>query len=145
LTITTDLIAGFPGETEVDFEETMRFARRIGFAHMHVFPYSARAGTAAARFTGQVSEAERRRRSRILVGLDSELGYSMRKSFLGDTRPVLWENCTAGVNGAVRWTGLTDNYLRVQAETSDGVDLRDRVSAVRLGRLDGDDLWGEIV
>jgi threonylcarbamoyladenosine tRNA methylthiotransferase MtaB len=145
LTITTDLIAGFPGETEADFEETMSFARRVGFAHIHVFPYSARAGTAAARFEAQVSEAERRRRGRILAGLDSELGHRVRRSFLGDTRPVLWENSMAGVNGAVRWTGLTDNYLRVLAEVPAGVDLHDRISAVRLVRLDGDDLWGEIV
>ena len=66
LTLTTDLIAGFPGEGEEQFAETLAFARRIGFAHMHVFPYSARAGTAAARFAGQVPEAERRRRSRLL-------------------------------------------------------------------------------
>jgi threonylcarbamoyladenosine tRNA methylthiotransferase MtaB len=144
LTITTDLIAGFPGETEADFEETMSFARRVGFAHIHVFPYSARAGTAAARFGAQVSETERHRRSRVLAGLDSELGHSVRRSFLGDTRPVLWENSRAGVNGAVRWTGLTDNYLRVHAEAPAGVDLHDRISAVRLARLDGDDLWGEI-
>jgi hypothetical protein len=69
----------------------------------------------------------------------------VRRSFLGDTRPVLWENSMVGVNGAVRWTGLTDNYLRVLAEVPAGVDLHDRISAVRLVRLDGDDLWGEIV
>jgi threonylcarbamoyladenosine tRNA methylthiotransferase MtaB len=145
LTITTDLIAGFPGETEADFEETVSFARRVGFAHIHVFPYSARAGTAAARFSGQVPEAERRRRSRALAGVDSELGRDVRRSFLGDVRPVLWENSIAGANGTMRWVGLTDNYLRVQAEAPAGADLRNRVGAVRLARLEDDDLWGEIV
>lgn len=145
LTITTDLIVGFPGETEADFEETVSFARRVGFAHIHVFPYSAREGTAAARFGGQVAEAERRRRSRVLAGVGSELGRDVRRSFLGDIRPVLWENSSAGVNGAMLWGGLTDNYLRVRAEAPVGVDLHNRVSAVRLARLDGDHLWGEIV
>ncbi len=145
LTITTDLIVGFPGETQADFEETVSFARRVGFAHIHVFPYSAREGTAAARFGGQVAEAERRRRSRVLAGVGSELGRDVRRSFLGDIRPVLWEISSAGVNGAMLWVGLTDNYLRVRAEAPVGVDLHNRVSAVRLARLDGDALWGEIV
>ncbi|PKO21457.1 MAG: tRNA (N(6)-L-threonylcarbamoyladenosine(37)-C(2))-methylthiotransferase MtaB [Chloroflexi bacterium HGW-Chloroflexi-1] len=92
LTITTDLIAGFPGETEADFAETIAFARRVGFAHLHVFPYSARAGAAAARFGGQVPNAERHRRSRVLIELDAELGRAVRAAFLGQTRPVLWES-----------------------------------------------------
>jgi len=145
LTITTDLIAGFPGETEADFEETVDFARRVGFAHLHVFTYSARSGTAAARFSAQVPQVERRRRSRVLSGLSSELGHNVRRSFLGDKRPVLWENAVARADGTVVWTGLTDNYLRVLAEAPSGSDLRNRVSAVRLARLDGADLWGEIV
>jgi threonylcarbamoyladenosine tRNA methylthiotransferase MtaB len=144
LTITTDLIAGFPGEAEADFEETVDFARRVGFAHVHVFPYSARAGTVAARFGGQVPQAERHRRSQVLASLDRELRYTVRRSSLGEERPVLWENA-AGANGATRWTGLTDNYLRVLAESPAGVDLHNHVSLVRLARLDGDDLWGEIV
>ena len=92
LTVTTDLIAGFPGETEDDFNETLDFARRVGFAHIHAFPYSARQGTAAARFGGQVPEVERKRRVRALVELDAELGAAVRRSFIGEIRPVLWEN-----------------------------------------------------
>ena len=64
---------------------------------MHVFPYSARTGTAAARFAGQVPEAERRRRSRLLNELDAELGRVVREaSFVGQVRPVLWENRSIG-------------------------------------------------
>ena len=92
LTITTDLIAGFPGETEGDFSETLDFARRVGFAHIHAFPYSARQGTAAARFDGQVPEVERKRRVRALIELDAELGATVRRTFVGEVRPVLWEN-----------------------------------------------------
>lgn len=144
LTITTDLIAGFPGETEADFEQTLEFARRAGFAHIHAFAYSARAGTAAARFDGQIPVAERGRRSRVLAGLGSELGRTIRASFLGDRRPVLWETSIAGGDGAMLWSGLTDNYLRVVSAAPAGSDLHNRIDAVRLARLDGEELWGEI-
>jgi threonylcarbamoyladenosine tRNA methylthiotransferase MtaB len=144
LTITTDLIAGFPGETEADFEETLDFARRVGFAHIHVFAYSARAGTAAARFDGQVPAAERIRRSRVLDALSSELGRNARAAFLDEQRPVLWESSTASGSGMQLWSGLTDNYLRVVAESPAEADLRNRINAVRLERLEGEDLWGRI-
>ncbi len=146
LAVTTDLIVGFPGETEHDFEETVAFARRVGFAHMHVFPYSARQGTAAARFGGQVVEAERKRRVHVLTALDAELGAGVRASFVGQVRPVLWENTLnpgAGA-GAVTWTGLTDNFLRVRAAVPAGVDLHNRIADTRLVGIDGDDLIGAL-
>ena len=163
LTITTDLIAGFPGESEVDFADTVAFARRIGFAHIHAFPYSARQGTAAARFGGQVPEVERKRRVRALVELDAELGAAVRASFVGDVRPVLWEN-PENTNGstatgpalerlvrgdalgdAVIWSGLTDNYLRVLVAAPASTDLRSRITRVRLLQIVAGDLWGEII
>ena len=156
LTLTTDLIAGFPGEAEADFADTVAFARRVGFAHIHAFPYSAREGTAAARFGGQVPEPERKRRVRALAELDAELGAAVRTAFLGQTRPVLWESHeptpTSGVeasaglvespaeastpepqggNSAI-WSGLTDNYLRVLTHAPAGLDLHNRISPVRL-------------
>ena len=162
LTVTTDLIAGFPGETEADFSETLGFARRVGFAHIHAFPYSARQGTAAARFGGQVPEVERKRRVRALVELDGELGADVRRSFIGEIRPVLWENRdvspaaemlyvaaspqkTAPIPGKWQiWSGLTDNYLRVAAAAPAEMDLHNHITSVRLARLEGDILWGEI-
>ncbi len=140
LTITTDLIAGFPGETEADFAETIAFARRIGFAHIHAFPYSPRQGTAAVRYPGQVVEPERKCRVRALAALDAELGRAARATFIGQVRPVLWENPKMGA-----WSGLTDNYLRVQTAVLPDVDLHNRIVATRLARLEGDELWGEIV
>jgi threonylcarbamoyladenosine tRNA methylthiotransferase MtaB len=141
LTVTTDLIVGFPGETEDDFAQTVAFARRVGFAHLHVFPYSARQGTAAARFDGQVPEAERKRRVRILTALDAELGAAVRASFIGQTRPVLWESREDG--GAI-WSGLTDNYLRVLTVAPTDVDLHNRIIPTRLVRAEGDALWGKM-
>ena len=140
LTITSDLIAGFPGESTADFEQTLAFARRVGFAHMHVFPYSAREGTAAARFNGQVADAERKRRVRELSALDADVGATVRAAFVGQVRPVLWENAT----DAPTWSGLTDNYLRVLTAAPPDVDLHNRITPTRLTRLDGESLWGEI-
>jgi threonylcarbamoyladenosine tRNA methylthiotransferase MtaB len=171
LTITTDLIAGFPGETEADFAETVAFAHRVGFAHLHVFPYSPREGTAAARFAGQVAVAERKHRARVLHDLDAELGRAAREAFVGQVRSVLWENRVApptpqywgepggqnapqpfdfaqdkhwGDRGAV-WSGLTDNYLRVHAVAPAGLDLHNRITPARLVRLEQDELWGELL
>ena len=162
LTVTTDLIAGFPGETEEDFSDTLDFARRVGFAHIHAFPYSARQGTAAARFGGQVPEVERKRRVRALVELDTELGTDVRRSLIGEVRPVLWENRDvspaaemlyvmaspqrpAPIRGEWHvWSGLTDNYLRVAVAVPAEMDLHNHITPVRLVWLEGDVLWGEI-
>jgi len=163
LSVTTDLIAGFPGETEEDFSETLAFARRVGFAHIHAFPYSARQGTAAARFGGQVPEVERKRRVRALVELDAELGTAVRRSFVGEVRPVLWENrdvtlpeemlhladpqqkSTLPPEGWHVWSGLTDNYLRVLATAPAELDLHNCLTPVHLKRLEGDVLWGTVM
>ncbi len=146
VTITTDLIVGFPGETEADFEESLAFARRVGFAHLHVFPYSTRAGTAAARFADQTSEPERRSRSRRMNELDGELGATVRRGFIGQTRPVLYENCAPSNEGTgeATWFGLTDNYLRVRVAGSAELDLHNRIAPTRLIGLDGADLIGHI-
>ncbi len=158
LTITTDLIAGFPGETETDFEQTLAFARRIGFAHIHAFPFSARAGTAAASFAAQVAEGERKRRVKALNALDAELGRAVRAAFVGSTRPVLWESVlspreiaklaphAAPTDAAeLIGSGLTDNYLRVLARMPDGADLHNRITPTQLTQLAGDDLWGTVL
>jgi threonylcarbamoyladenosine tRNA methylthiotransferase MtaB len=160
ITITTDLITGFPGERESDFEETVAFARRVGFAHMHIFPYSAREGTAAARFNEQVPATERRRRSRVLCELDAELRQTVLQSFVNQTRPVLWERPSADatrieflehdlslgcLGGSVLWSGLTDNYLRVLTLGPAGVDLHNRIATTKLTRVVGCELLGELI
>jgi threonylcarbamoyladenosine tRNA methylthiotransferase MtaB len=153
LTITTDLIVGFPGETDSDFADTVAFAERVGFAHMHVFPYSARQGTAAARFSGQVIEAERKRRVHVLTELDARLGHAVRAAFVGQLRPVLWESrvqrrseLAAGASDdAVAWSGLTDNYLRVRTNAPAGVELHNRITTARLTGIQGDELLGHVI
>jgi threonylcarbamoyladenosine tRNA methylthiotransferase MtaB len=147
VTITTDLIVGFPGETETEFAQTMAFARRVGFAHMHVFSYSARAGTAAAHFSGQVPESERRHRSRVLNELDEELARAVWRANVGCQRLVLWESrsSTQGGSSLEVWNGLTDNYLRVRTVAPAGTDLHNRITPTLLFRIDDEGLWGEIV
>lgn len=146
LTVTTDLIAGFPGETEEHFAETVEFARRVRFAHMHVFPYSARAGTAAARFAGQIPEPERKRRVRALHELDAELGRAVRMTFVGQVRSVLWEQAVdAPADERMQtWAGLTDNYVRVLTTVPAGVDLHNRITPTRLTGLQGAELVGKL-
>lgn len=105
--ITTDVICGFPGETEQDFEETMRFCREIGFARMHVFPYSERKGTPAVEFDGVVPMAQREERARRLIAVGHELEAQYIQHFLGNCVEVMVED--EGV-------GYSKEYIRVRVE-----------------------------
>ncbi|MGC9348359.1 MAG: tRNA (N(6)-L-threonylcarbamoyladenosine(37)-C(2))-methylthiotransferase MtaB, partial [Anaerolineae bacterium] len=111
IAITTDLIAGFPGETEEDFAQTLAFVEEIGFPRLHVFPYSERAGTSALRLEGRVPQPLRKARARKLRGLGRRLAADYRARFIGEVLPVLWER--ADDEGV--WMGWTDNYLSVRA------------------------------
>jgi threonylcarbamoyladenosine tRNA methylthiotransferase MtaB len=90
--ITTDIIVGFPGETDTDFQQTVALAREVGFAKIHVFGFSPRKGTAAAAMEGAVDNRVIRERSRILRRLDIELGRRFRQQFVGETAEILVEN-----------------------------------------------------
>lgn len=146
LTLSTDIIVGFPGETDADFAESLDFIAALDFAHVHVFPYSAREGTAAATFSGQVPVEERRRRVDAVEAVARHSSEKVRRGFLGTVRPVLWEALERAANGAgPLWSGLTDNYLRVQAVGPHGVTLQNRITPARLTHLDGDVLWAEML
>lgn len=132
LVITSDIIAGFPGETAGDFDQSLAFVEAMGFAHVHVFPYSARAGTAASQFGGQVPVDERRRRGAAMEAIARCSGDAVRQHFLGTIRPVLWEQQEA----ATTWSGFTDNYLRVEAAAPPGADLTNTITPARLLSLD---------
>lgn len=110
--VTTDIIMGFPGETDEDFETSYRFAKEAGFARIHVFPYSRRPGTAAAAMPGQVAETTKNARRQKMLALARASRESFCQKFIGKTMDVLWEQAEGGV-----WTGLTDNYLKVYAES----------------------------
>lgn len=113
--ITTDIIAGFPGETEEEFAETLDFVREMDFAGGHVFTYSPRPGTGAARMKGQVKPELRKKRNHILQGAIEESAKSYREKFLGRKASVLWESTSEMGEWGWKMEGLTGNYLRVNA------------------------------
>jgi len=127
--ITTDVIAGFPGETEAEFEETLRLCNEAGFARLHCFPYSQRSKTLAARMPGQLGPEVRQERMQRLLALGQDLSLQFRQRFAGTVRPVLWEHERA-LDGDRLWQGHTDNYIPVYAA---GENLQNRVTPVRLG------------
>jgi threonylcarbamoyladenosine tRNA methylthiotransferase MtaB len=134
--ITTDVIAGFPGETDADFEATCSLCRHVGLAAIHVFPYSRRPGTAANLRPDQVPAAVRRRRLERLLALAEASAAAFRRRYVGRVMPVLWEQQKRGW-----WQGLTANYLRVYTR-ADG-DLTNRLLPSRLLALRDGGLRGE--
>ena len=136
--ITTDVIAGFPGETDSDFEQTYALCERVGFAAMHVFPYSVRPGTSAAHFRDHVAEDVKRTRAGALLDLSDRCAAAFRRSLEGAVRPVLWEFREGGRG---RWVGLTDDYVRVACRSS--MHLANEITQARLGRLEGEMVLAE--
>jgi threonylcarbamoyladenosine tRNA methylthiotransferase MtaB len=141
--ITTDVIAGFPGETEAEFTESLQFVQSIDFAGGHAFTYSARPGTVAAKRNDQVPASLRRRRTKRYLETFVDAGERYRRSFLGTTRPVLWESADHGVDAAWELSGLTDNYIRVRAHASE--PRWNEIAEVRLAETGSDFLQGIIV
>lgn len=135
--VTTDVIAGFPGETEADFAATLALCEEAAFARIHAFPYSPRARTAAATMPDQVPIEVRKERMTRLLDLANDLAAAFRVRFAGDVRPVLWERQQTTPEGR-RWHGLTDNYLSAYAESDD--DLAGRITPAVLGEPVADGL-----
>ena len=133
--ITTDVIVGFPGESEGEFEDSHNFCREMEFARIHVFPYSPRPGTQAAQMPDQVSAKVKKQRSQKMLALAEESARNFRKRFLGTTLPVLWEQKSNGI-----WFGLTDNYIRVYTKSSE--DLTNKLLPVKLVKIWKDGVWG---
>ena len=135
--ISTDIIVGFPGETEEDFASGLDFVRQMGFARMHVFPYSARRGTPAARRTDQVPPVVRKERAARMQALAEELAEAYHRTSLGSVMEVLFETTEDGVTD-----GLTETYVRVY---TDAPARRGEIAPVRLTHLYRDGVWGELV
>ncbi|MEZ4861293.1 MAG: tRNA (N(6)-L-threonylcarbamoyladenosine(37)-C(2))-methylthiotransferase MtaB [Caldilineaceae bacterium] len=145
LVVTTDLIAGFPGESDTDFAAGLEFVEELRFAHAHIFPFSARTGTAAARFGEQVPTATKKARAQQLRTVVERTGETERQRFLQQVRPVLWEGEGQPLtDGPGRlWRGLTDNYLRVMAIAAEDVDLHNQITPLRLTQIEGDVIAGQ--
>jgi threonylcarbamoyladenosine tRNA methylthiotransferase MtaB len=140
--ITTDIIAGFPGETDDEFAETLDFVREMNFAGGHVFTYSARPGTGAARMKGQVKPELRKTRNHILQGALAESAKSYRERFVGRKMSVLWESTSAMGEWGWKMEGWTGNYLRVNAFAPS--PRWNEVDFVLLNDVEGDRMKGVI-
>ncbi|MEW8251249.1 MAG: tRNA (N(6)-L-threonylcarbamoyladenosine(37)-C(2))-methylthiotransferase MtaB [Candidatus Thiodiazotropha sp.] len=135
INITSDIIVGFPGETEEEWQQTLDFVSEIEFGDLHIFAYSPRQGTKAASLPGAVSRELKRQRSQRLHRLNQALKRKLLKRFVGRTLPVLIEG-----SDEKGWGGYSPNYLRVNVTGAEGVDLKNRIVAVELSAIDEDEL-----
>lgn len=140
IAITTDVIVGFPGETEADFETTCKFAESCGFSKMHIFPFSARKGTPAEKFAGAVTEAVKKERADILGKIDETMHKTFLQAMVGQKAEVLFEQPA----GEDYFEGLTGNYQRVFVK-SGGRNLGGEILPVKITAFDGEKLLGEII
>jgi threonylcarbamoyladenosine tRNA methylthiotransferase MtaB len=141
--ITTDIIAGFPGETESEFAESLAFVKEMNFAGGHVFTYSPRPGTGAAKMKGQVKPDVRKQRNHILREVLDESAKSYREKFIGKTLSVLWESTSELGEWGWQMEGWTENYLRVKSVAS--TPRWNEMDKVKLMSMDGESLKGKIV
>ena len=133
--VTTDLIVGFPGETEAEFAQTLEFVRACGFAEMHIFPYSIRTGTPAAKME-QVPKAVKEERSARAAEVAAALNRRYLSGCVGETYPVLYEQEAEGL-----WTGHAPNYILVGAK---GQNLHNQVRRTKITGVQGNLLVGEL-
>ncbi len=135
--VTTDMIVAFPGETEEEFQQSLAFIRRCGFADMHIFPYSRRPGTPADKMPGQHNNATKEARSKAAIAVAEEMSRSFRAQLIGTTQEVLFEE----TDGACA-TGHAPNYAKVYAESE---DLHNQIRQVRITEVYQDGVKGEIL
>ena len=136
--ITTDIIAGFPGETEACHRDTLKFLCEIGFAKIHVFPYSRREGTAAARMGGDIAGPEKRRRAAEIAELAKKMQQEYLSQFIGEQEVVLLEE---EERGSKRMLGYTARYQRVLVEGG----AENQLVQVRVFGLEGETLQAKLL
>lgn len=129
--ITTDIIVGFPQETEEEFSETAAYAKKIGFSKIHVFKYSRRKGTVADRMNGQVQEQVKNERSERLLSIEEALGEEYRRQMIGTVQKVLFEE-SCRMDGEICQIGYNERYVRIAVKTEE--DLSNRIFPVRILR-----------
>ena len=125
--VTTDVIVGFPGETDGEFEESLGFCRRAGFARLHAFPFSPRPGTAAATMPAQVAHPVKRQRMAALLEVAERSRRQFERGQVGSRVEALWEQHGEGL-----WRGTTDNYLRVTGTAGDDETPPRSLQSVRI-------------
>ena len=134
--ITSDLIIGFPGETELEFQETVETITEIGFGDMHLFTYSAREGTAATRLPRHVSNQIKKERLNFLKPIVQEMSRSFQRQMIGQKATVLWERDITHLRpNQVLWKGYTENYLRVQTIQPPSKTLFNQIAPVHISHI----------
>jgi threonylcarbamoyladenosine tRNA methylthiotransferase MtaB len=127
IAISSDIIVGFPGEIDEEFEQSIALVEALAFSRLHIFRYSRREGTPAATMAAQVPGPVAKERSRRMHALAADHEHRFNSQLIGHTADVLWE--TAEDHGdALRWSGLTPNYVRVTATTTPDEDLLNRIT-----------------
>jgi threonylcarbamoyladenosine tRNA methylthiotransferase MtaB len=124
--ITTDIIIGFPGETDIDFQRTLDIAKEVGFSKMHIFSYSPRPGTAAEKSHNIVDKKTLKKRSQRLHEVGTELGQTFRHQFIGETAEILIENDTDQIYGR------SERYFQVFMEKQTGSPQKNHLVQVKL-------------
>lgn len=138
VSLTTDIIVGFPGETEEEFEKTYEFLQKVGFYKMHVFPYSARKGTKAAQMPNQISGDIKEKRSKRLIELSNKNGEEQNRTYIGKELEVLFEE-----RDGKYIKGHTTNYIMVYVETDDNL-LQNTIKKVKITDVMGEHLIGQL-
>lgn len=142
MSVSTDLIVGFPGESERDFFETCRLVRDVRFSRLHVFRFSPRAGTVAADLPDRVPDAVVQQRARELAALGQQLARDHHRRYVRQQLAVLFESAVAH-DGVAGWSGLTDHYLRVWVPSHE--DLHNQIRQVQCAQADEAGLTGHLV
>ena len=135
--ITTDVIVGFPGETEEEFQETVDYLEELSLYEMHIFKYSVRKGTRAAAMKEQLTEAEKSKRSAVLLDMEARKSKEYRSRFIGSTVKVLFEEAKE-IQGKIYMLGHTEEYVKVAVETSK--DLSNQIAEVMVQGFVADDI-----
>lgn len=134
--LTTDMIVAFPGETQEEFEESLAFIQKCGFADMHIFPYSRRPGTPADKMPGQHDNATKEDRSRTAIAIAAQMSRQFRENLVGSVQSVLFEEQSGGY-----YTGHASNYVKVYVK---GENLHNQVRNVKILEICEDGLLGEL-
>ena len=135
--ITTDMIVAFPGETEAEFEESLAFIQKCGFADMHIFPYSRRPGTPADKMPGQHNNATKEARSREAIAVADRMSIAYRQALVGSVQAVLFEEADGEF-----FTGHAPNYVKFYVR---GENLHNQIRAVRVAEVYRDGVLGELI
>ena len=139
VSLTTDIIVGFPGETEEEFEKTYEFLKKVGFYKMHVFPYSSRKGTKASQMPNQISGDIKDKRSKKLIELSNKNGEQQNRTYIGKQLEVLFEE-----KDGKYIKGHTTNYIIVYVQTEDNL-VQNTIKKVKITDIKGEHLIGKLV